>query len=166
MKKENTYIWALIEFTNGYKKWYCISRVLRNSLLIERENNRFWKNKMIGNFITVSKSKYHNKRANLTVGKITKLNISSHRTSGWNWTRNQFITPEHLLDFRDAYNYLKHDYSWYNRFSIWMALRIWHNEILANKNRKLRKTLNQKRHQIRQTNYQATHRIIRARLSK
>lgn len=142
------FIWALIEFTNGDKKWYCISRILRESLLIEKENNKFWKKQMIGNYITLSTSEYNNGRASLTVGKIIKLNILSHGTKGWNWTRNQFVTPEHLLNFKDAYNYLKHDYHWYNRFSIWVALKYWHNELLQTKIRKSKRKIRQKIWQI------------------
>lgn len=148
MTNRRQYIWALIEFTDGNKQWYCISRVLRESLLIEKANNRFWKKKMIGNYITVSTTRYVHDHAHLTVGKITKLNISWHGTSSYNWTRNQFVTPEHLLNFRDAFNYLKHDYAWYNRFAIWVALKYWHNELEQRQIKKMKKRLRRKRYQV------------------
>ncbi len=148
VRKNKTYIWALIEFTNGNKEWYCISRVLRQSILIEREHNRYWKKKMIGNYITVSTTEYVMNRTHLTVGKITKMSVSHHGTHKWNWTRNQFVTPEHLLDFRDAYNYLKHDYIWYNRFSIWIALNYWHNELLQKRIKQMKKKISRSRWQI------------------
>lgn len=147
--RKRTYIWALIEFTNGNKEWYCISRVLRESLLAERKVNRYWKNTMIGNYITVSTCEYVNNRTKLTVGKITKLSLSGRGTHGFHWTRNQFVTPDHLLDFRDAYNYLKHDYSWYNRFAIWVALKYWHNELVQWKIKKMKKAIGRKSWQVR-----------------
>lgn len=148
MAAKRQYIWALIEFTNGDKKWYCISRVLRESLLIEKENNRFWKNEMIGNYLTVATTHYIHDRAHLTVGKVTKLSVSHHGTSSYNWTRNQFVTPDHLLNFKDSYNYLRHDYAWYNRFAIWVALKYWHNELMRKQIKKMKKSLGRKRWQV------------------
>lgn len=151
--KHHQYIWFLIEFTNGDKEWYCVSRVLRKALFAEKRNNRFWKNTMIGNYITVSTTEYRNNRSRLTVGKITKINISSRSAKKYNWTRNQFVTPDHLLNFRDSYNYLRHDYSWYNRFAIWIALKYWHNELKISDIRTKKKKLRQLNWQINHTNY-------------
>ncbi|WP_369823586.1 hypothetical protein [Lactobacillus sp. HT06-2] len=129
MARQKTYIWCKLEFTDGTQSWYCISRVLRKAILIEKKQNRFWKNELINNYITVATTEYKNNRARLTVGKILEVSVSHHGTPGSNWTRNQFVTPEHLLNFKSAYNYLKHDYTWYNRLAIWVALRYWHNEL-------------------------------------
>lgn len=150
VKNRRQYIWAKIELTNGCEKWYCISRVLRESLLIEKENNRFWKKEMIGNYITVATTEYVQNRAHLTVGKVKKISVSSHGTHSWNWTRNQFVTPSHLLDFKDAYNYLRHDYSWYNRFAIWVALRYWHNKLVQVRIKKLKKSIGRARWRVGQ----------------
>lgn len=139
MKRQ--YIWALIEMTSGEKQWYCISRVLRESLLIEKVNNRFWKNTMIGNYITVSTKEYVHNHTQLTVGKITKLSLSGRGSHSWNWTRNQFVTPDHLLDLKNAYNYLRHDYQWYNRFSIWVALNYWHTQLMQKEIKKKKKKI-------------------------
>lgn len=151
---QRTYIWLKIRFKDDEEKWYCVSRVLRESLLMEKTTNRFWKNKMIGNYITVSTTEYYHNRTRLTVGKIIKINLSHHGTGGSNWTRNQFVTPEHLLNFRDAYNYLKHDYSWYNRLAIWCALFYWHNELLQQRIKKNKKKLRKKRWQVNHFGYQ------------
>lgn len=141
MNKKREYIWCLIEFPNGDEKWYCVSRVLREALLMAKKNDRYWKKKFMGNYLTVALDKYTFDRAPLTVGKVKKISISTHRTNSWNWTRNQFVTPDHLMNFNSAYNYLKHDYSWYNRFSIWMALRYWHNKLLQKKIKTTKKSI-------------------------
>lgn len=105
---------------------------------------------MIGNYITVSTRKYVQDQTQLTVGKITKIKILYHGSQKYHWTRNQFVTPEHLMNFSDCYNYLKHDYAWYNRFSIWLALKYWHNELL-------RKELVTKQKKIRSIRWNIRH---------
>lgn len=149
MAKNRQYVWCLIEFTNGEQQWYCVSTVLREAILQEREVNPYWKNTMIGNYLTVSTRRYINGRAPLTVGKIKRISVSNHRTRGTNWTRNQFVTPEHLMNFRSAYNYLRHDYSWYNHFAIWMALKYWHNELKQVQIRKTKRRIKQLRWKTR-----------------
>ena len=72
MQKRHEYIWCLIELSNGNKEWYCLSKVLRRALFIEKKHNQFWKKTMIGNYITVARSKYIRGRARLTVGRIEK----------------------------------------------------------------------------------------------
>lgn len=148
MSNTRQYIWCLIEFPNGDQKWYCISRVLREALLLEKKQNRFWKNTMIGNYLTISTSQYVRNQTRLTVGKVRKVSISNHKAYNYNWTRNQFVTEEHLMNFKSAYNYLKHDYSWYNRLSIWVALRYWHNLLLQNKVKRMKKKVNRIRGRI------------------
>lgn len=125
------YIWALIELTNGEKEWYCLSKVLRNALLWERDvqHNPYWKNTLIGNYLTVARSNYVNNQARLTVGKVKKIRIYHRRPQDFHWTRNQFINAEALKNRKYAFNYLKHDYSWYNRFAIWVALQYWNNQL-------------------------------------
>ncbi len=75
MQKRHEYIWCLIELSNGNKEWYCLSKVLRRALFIEKKHNQFWKKAMIGNYITVARSKYIRGRARLTVGRIEKIRI-------------------------------------------------------------------------------------------
>ena len=75
MRKRQEYIWCLIELSNGNKEWYCLSKVLRRALFIEKKHNQFWKQTMIGNYITVARSKYIKGRARLTVGRIEKIRI-------------------------------------------------------------------------------------------
>ena len=75
MQKRQEYIWCLIELSNGNKEWYCLSKVLRRALFIEKKHNQFWKKTMIGNYITVARSKYIRGRARLTVGRIEKIRI-------------------------------------------------------------------------------------------
>lgn len=149
-KYKKEYIWCLIEFPDGKKEWYCISRVLREALLAEKKVNQFWKNTMIGNYITVSTTKYINGKARLKVGKITKIRVLGHGSRNYRWTRNQFVTPDHLMNYRDAYNYLKHNYTWYNRLSIATSLYYWHNELLKTRNRKMIKKLRRASYKLRQ----------------
>ena len=130
MQKRHEYIWCLIELSNGNKEWYCLSKVLRRALFIEKKHNQFWKKTMIGNYITVARSKYIRGRARLTVGRIEKIRIRKNGAADWHWSRNQFVTAEHLLDLKDSFNYLKHDYCWYNRLAIKVALIYWHNKLL------------------------------------
>lgn len=153
MKQKNQYIWFLIEFTNGNKEWYCVSRVLRSAIFREKKTNQFWKNTMIGNYITVATADYYKGRTRLTVGKIIKINISSKATKRHNWTRNQFVTPDHLLNFKDSYNYLRHDYTWYNRFAIWVALKYWHNELVMRQVRSRKKKIRQIKWQANSISY-------------
>lgn len=140
-KYKKEFIWCLIEFPNHKKEWYCISRVLREALFAERKVNRYWKNTMIGNYITVSTTKYINGYTRLTVGKVTKIRILHHGSKDYHWTRNQFVTADHLMNFKDAFNYLKHNYTWYNRLAIAVSLYYWHNCLLIKQNRQLRKKL-------------------------
>ena len=118
MRKRQEYIWCLIELSDGNKEWYCLSKMLRRALFIEKKNNQFWKQTMIGNYITVARSKYIKGRARLTVGRIEKIRIRKSGAADWHWSRNQFITAEHLLNLKDSYNYLRHDYCWYNRLAV------------------------------------------------
>ena len=148
MSNKRQYIWFLIELTNGEQRWFCVSRVLREAILQEKKVNQFWKNTMIGNYITVSTSKYVKGQTHLTVGKIKKISISTHKSYKENWTRNQFVTPDHLLKFKSAFNYLKHDYRWYNRFAIWVAMKYWYFELLQVKIKRLKKKINKRRGRI------------------
>lgn len=135
-KKHNAYfIWILVQLPNNDKQWYCVSKVLRHALYWERDKNqnKYWKNSLIGNYINVATSNYVHNQARLTVGKVLKIRIYSKRPQDWHWTRNQFISEDSLLHFRSAYNYMKHNYSWYNRISIWFALQHWHIELLQKK---------------------------------
>ena len=119
MQKRHEYIWCLIELSNGNKEWYCLSKVLRRALFIEKKHNQFWKKTMIGNYITVARSKYIRGRARLTVGRIEKIRIRKNGAADWHWSRNQFVTAEHLVK-----------YCWYNRLAIKVALIYWHNKLL------------------------------------
>ena len=106
------YIWVLVELPNGKREWYCVSKVLKKALLWEKNvcHNHFWRNTLNGKYLTIARSKYVHNYALLTVGRVVKVRIKNKRVSDWHWTRNQFITPKHLDDLSDAYNYLKHDY--------------------------------------------------------
>ncbi|MBP2058186.1 hypothetical protein J2Z60_001363 [Lactobacillus colini] len=125
--RHGQYIWVLIELPNGKREWYCLSKVLKRALLWEKNvrHNRFWRNTLNGKYLTVARSPYIHNYALLTVGRVVKVRITHKRVSDWHWTRNQFITAKHLDDLEDAYNYLKHDYSWLNRIRIKHALKKW-----------------------------------------
>lgn len=142
MHRKKEYIWCQVQVMNGNKEWYCVSRVLREALMAERKNNPYWKSKLIGCYMNVARSQYRYGRARIEAVKVIKIRIFHHRANDWHWTRNQFVTADHLRNFGDAYHYLKHDYAWYNRFSIWHSLYYWHVELEKKNLKKARKRLN------------------------
>src|SRR5699024_11464451 len=90
-------------------------------------------------------SKYCRGRERLTVGWSKKIRIRKNGAAVWHWSRNQFVTAEHLLDLKDSFNYLKHDYCWYNRLAIKLALIYWHNRLLQVKLNSNRYAIKKKR---------------------
>ena len=145
-KAQNAYfIWILVELPNGQRQWYCISKILRHALYWERDKNKnkFWKNSLIGSYINVATSVYVHNQARLTVAKVLKIRIYPKRPQDWHWTRKQFISEDSLKHFNTAYNFMKHNYSWYNKIAIWFALRHWKNELtqkkISNAKKKVRK---------------------------
>lgn len=127
MAKRHQYLWCLVELPNGKRKWYCISKVLRKALLWEKNylHNRYWRNTLIGSYLNVARTRYHHDRAIITVGRVIRVKILYYPTQDWHWTRNQFIAASQLENFTTAYNYMKHNYAWYNKLSIHHALRHW-----------------------------------------
>lgn len=125
--RRNQYIWVLVELPNGKREWYCVSKVLKKALLWEKNvcHNKFWRNTLNGKYLTVARSRYIHNYALLTVARVVKVRIKDKRVKDWHWTRNQFITAQHLENLDDAYNYLKHDYDWFNRIRIKRALKKW-----------------------------------------
>ncbi|MBA2915976.1 hypothetical protein HCN73_06460 [Lactobacillus crispatus] len=127
MAKRHQYLWCLVELPNGKREWYCISKVLRKALLWEKNylHNRYWRNTLIGSYLNVARTRYHHDRAIITVGRVIRVKILYYPTRDWHWTRNQFIAASQLENFTTAYNYMKHNYAWYNKLSIHHALRHW-----------------------------------------
>lgn len=143
MRRRREFIWCLVELTSGRREWYCISRMLRQALFAERKINPFWKNTLIGCYLNVGRSAYRYDIARIAVAKVVKIRIFHHGPRDWHWTRNQFVTPEHLeKSVRDCYHYLKHDYIWYNRLAIWHSLFYWHLKLKEKKISRLQKKLN------------------------
>ncbi len=127
MAKRHQYLWCLVELPNGKREWYCISKVLRKALLWEKNylHNRYWRNTLIGSYLNVARTRYHHDRAIITVGRVIRVKILYYPTRDLHWTRNQFIAASQLENFTTAYNYMKHNYAWYNKLSIHHALRHW-----------------------------------------
>lgn len=127
MAKRHQYLWCLVELPNGKRKWYCISKVLRRALLWKKNylHNRYWRNTLIGSYLNVARTRYHHDRAIITVGRVIRVKILYYPTQDWHWTRNQFIAASQLENFTTAYNYMKHNYAWYNKLLIHHALRHW-----------------------------------------
>lgn len=127
MAKRHQYLWCLVELPNGKREWYCISKVLRKALLWEKNHlhNRYWRNTLIGSYLNVARTRYHHDRAIITVGRVIRVKILYYPTQDWHWTRNQFIAASQLENFTTAYNYMKHNYAWYNKLLIHHALRHW-----------------------------------------
>ena len=127
MAKRHQYLWCLVELPNGNREWYCISKVLRKALLWEKNylHNRYWCNTLIGSYLNVARTRYHHDRAIITVGRVIRVKILYYPTRDWHWTRNQFIAASQLDNFTTAYNYMKHNYAWYNKLLIHHALRHW-----------------------------------------
>ena len=127
MAKRHQYLWCLVELPNGKREWYCISKVLRKALLLQKSylHNRYWRNTLIGSYLNVARTRYHHDRAIITVGRVIRVKILYYPTQDWHWTRNQFIAASQLENFTTAYNYMKHNYAWYNKLLIHHALRHW-----------------------------------------
>lgn len=127
MAKRHQYLWCLVELPNGKREWYCISKVLRRALLWEKNylHNRYWRNTLIGSYLNVARTRYHHDRAIIIVGRVIRVKILYYPTQDWHWTRNQFIAASQLENFTTAYNYMKHNYAWYNKLLIHHALRHW-----------------------------------------
>lgn len=127
MAKRHQYLWCLVELPNGKREWYCISKVLRKALLWEKNHlhNRYWRNTLIGSYLNVARTRYHHDRAIITVGRVIRVKILYYPIQDWHWTRNQFIAASQLENFTTAYNYMKHNYAWYNKLLIHHALRHW-----------------------------------------
>ena len=127
MAKRHQYLWCLVELPNGKCEWYCISKVLRRALLWEKNclHNRYWRNTLIGSYLNVARTRYHHDRAIITVGRVIRVKILYYPTQDRHWTRNQFIAASQLENFTTAYNYMKHNYAWYNKLLIHHALRHW-----------------------------------------
>lgn len=127
MAKRHQYLWCLVELPNGKREWYCISKVLRKALLWEKNylHNRYWRNTLIGSYLNVARTRYHHDRVIITVGRVIRVKILYYPTQDWHWTRNQFIAAGQLDNFATAYNYMKHNYAWYNKLLIHHALRHW-----------------------------------------
>ena len=127
MAKRHQYLWCLVELSNGKREWYCISKVLRKALLWEKNysRNQYWRNTLIGSYLNVARTRYHHDRAIITVGRVIRVKILYYPTQDWHWTRNQFIAASQLENFTTAYNYMKHNYAWYNKLLIHHALRHW-----------------------------------------
>ena len=127
MAKRHQYLWCLVELPNGKREWYCLSKVLRKALLWEKNHlhNRYWRNTLIGSYLNVARTRYHHDRAIITVGRVIRVKILYYPTQDWHWTGNQFIAASQLENFTTAYNYMKHNYAWYNKLLIHHALRHW-----------------------------------------
>lgn len=127
MAKRRQYLWCLVELPNGKREWYCISKVLRKALLWEKNylHNQYWRNTLIGSYLNVARTRYRHDRAIITVGRVVRVKILHYSTRDWHWTRNQFIAADQLENFSTAYNYMKHNYAWYNKLLIHCALRRW-----------------------------------------
>ena len=127
MAKRHQYLWCLVELPNGKGEWYCISKVLRKALLWEKNylHNRYWRNTLIGSYLNVARTRYHHDRAIITEGSVIRVKILYYPTQYWHWTRNHFIAASQLENFTTAYNYMKHNYAWYNKLLIHHALRHW-----------------------------------------
>lgn len=88
-------------------------------------HNRYWRNTLIGSYLNVARTRYHHDRAIITVGRVIRVKILYYPTQDWHWTGNQFIAASQLENFTTAYNYMKHNYAWYNKLLIHHALRHW-----------------------------------------
>ncbi|WP_212780952.1 DUF7679 family protein [Lactobacillus corticis] len=118
-----SYLVALIELPNGRQMWVNLSKKLRKAIYWERNQqaNPDWQHVLDGNYLTIALTKYHQNQAKLTVGRV--IRISWHQRPCPTFSRNQFITPDHLRqNWLDAYRYLRHDYRLPNRLRICWAL--------------------------------------------
>lgn len=139
MKNKRYYMFAKVLLPNGKIKEVLISSVLRHALIYEKKtlHNKYWFKTLTGKYLTISVLHYYLGHTLLTVGKVLfvgfkPLNeLQKHKMT---YSRNQFVTSKALKD-GTAFHYLKHNYSWYNKVRIWLAVSMW-TKTINTKNKK------------------------------
>ena len=138
----------------GKVKKYMLSKKLIYALTLEKRlGNINYIRPLQNAYIVVPITGYNkNRNALLSVGKITGIK-KIYRRTGDLFSRSQFVPKEEILDLDHAYNFMRHDYPWYSRMSIYFGLLYFRDqEIKRQKNIILKKRIRY----LRRHNYQNT----------
>ena len=136
----------------GKVKKYMLSKKLTYALTLEKRLGNIDYIKPLQNaYIVVPITGYNkNRNALLSVGKITGIK-KIYRRTGDLFSRSQFVPKDDILDLDHAYNFMRHDYPWYSRMSIYFGLLYFRDqEIKRQKNIILKKRMRY----LRRHNYQ------------
>lgn len=136
----------------GKVKKYMLSKKLTYALTLEKRLGNINYIKPLQNaYIVVPITGYNkNRNALLFVGKITGIK-KIYRRTGDLFSRSQFVPKDDILDLDHAYNFMRHDYQWYSRMSIYFGLLYFRDqEIKRQKNIILKKRIRY----LRRHNYQ------------
>ena len=107
----------------GKVKKYMLSKKLTYALTLEKRLGNINYIKPLQNaYIVVPITGYNkNRNALLSVGKITGIK-KIYRRTGDLFSRSQFVPKDEILNLDHAYNFMRHDYPWYSRMSIYFGL--------------------------------------------
>lgn len=133
-------------------KKYMLSKKLTYALALEKRLGNINYIKPLQNaYIVVPITGYNkNRNALLSVGKITGIK-KIYRRTGDLFSRSQFVLKDEILDLDHTYNFMRHDYPWYSRISIYFGLLYFRDqEIKQQKNIILKKRIRY----LRRHNYQ------------
>lgn len=120
-------------------KYFRLAKKLARALDLDRRNG-------IANYIRPLQNAYlpvpvsdYNKRSHaiLSVARIVSVKKVRCRPD-YLCTRSQFILGSNICDIEHAYNFMRHDYPWYDRMSIYFGLLFFREiELKKQKHRKL-----------------------------
>lgn len=107
----------------GKVKKYMLSKKLAYALILEKRlDNINYIRPLQNAYIVVPITGYNkNRNALLSVGKIISIK-KIYRRTGDLFSRSQFVPKDEILDLEHAYNFMRHDYPWYSRMSIYFGL--------------------------------------------
>lgn len=138
----------------GKVKKYMLAKKLAYALVVDQNlGNVNYIKPLQSAYIVVPITDYNkNRNALLSVAKIISIK-KIYRRTGDLFSRSQFIPKDQILDLEHAYNFMRHDYPWYSRMSIYFGLLYFRDcELKRQKNIILKKRMRY----LRRHNYQNT----------
>lgn len=108
---------------NGKIKKYMLSKKIAHALIVDKNLGNINYIKPLQNAYIIVPITGYNKHRNalLSVGKIIGIKKICRRT-GDLFSRSQFVPKDEILNLEHAYNFMRHDYPWYSRMSIYLGL--------------------------------------------
>lgn len=136
----------------GKVKKYMLAKKLAYALVVDQKlGNVNYIRPLQNAYIVVPITGYNkNRNALLSVGKIIGIK-KVYRRTGDLFSRSQFVPKDKILNLEHAYNFMRHDYPWYSRMSIYFGLLYFRDqEVKRQKNIILKKQIRY----LRRHNYQ------------